>query len=113
MPQVNLERVHEIYITIERHPDSTAREIADRLGLSYNQVRAALPTLEYRGYLLSEDDQGRLHARGRASDASERDIQRRIRIMHRVGFDVAEISSLLFGYNNRHSCHRIRQLVPR
>ena len=113
MPQVNLQRIYEIYTTIERHPDSTAREIADRLGLSYNQVRAALPTLEYRGYLLSEDDQGRLHARGRASDASERDIDRRARIMHAFGFEVAEISDLLLGYCNSRSCRRIRHLVPR
>jgi len=112
IPQVNLDRVHEIYTAIERHPDSTAREIGDRLGLSYNQVRAALPTLEYRGYLLGEDDSGHLRACGRANDARERDTDRRIMIMHAFGFDIAEISSLLFGYNNRHSYRRIRRLVP-
>lgn len=112
MPQVNLTRIQQIYAAIERHPDSTAREISDRLGLSYNQVRIALPTLEFRGYLLAEDDQGRLRACGRADNANERDIDRRIKTMHAYGFSVAEISSMLFGYKNRRAYRRISRLVP-
>jgi len=113
MPQVNLTRIQEIYQAIERHPGSTAREIGDRLGLSYNQVRAALPTLEYRGFLLAEDDTGHLRAYSRIDVVAQMHrIDNRIRRMHARGYSINEIGRALLGRDDGGAHRRIARVIP-
>jgi DNA-binding MarR family transcriptional regulator len=54
------ERLNEIYRTVETYPGERSGLIARILGLSRSSVTRALPALEEEGYLLSEDDDGRL-----------------------------------------------------
>ena len=56
----NADRLNAIYQTVEEFPGERASFIAQRLGLNRSEVTRALPALEQRGYLLSEDDKGRL-----------------------------------------------------
>jgi DNA-binding IclR family transcriptional regulator len=58
--KIRRERLIRIYEMVERHPGERAGYIARRLGLNRSEVTRALPGLEERGYLLSEDERGRL-----------------------------------------------------
>lgn len=52
--------VQRIYQQVEKQPGNPPGTIARLLGLHRSQVNRSLPALEEQGYLLSEDDEGRL-----------------------------------------------------
>jgi DNA-binding IclR family transcriptional regulator len=56
----NFARLQAIYETIDRHPGRRAGHVARDLSLSRSTVTRTLPSLEEEGYLLCEDDSGRL-----------------------------------------------------
>ena len=58
--QAKQERLEQMTKTIEQNPQITQSQLAHRLGVSRATVHRDLPTLEEKGVLLSEDDQGRL-----------------------------------------------------
>ena len=58
--KANPEQIEKIYQTIEKNPGVRAGFIARLLGLHRSQVTRNLPALEEHGYLLSEDEKGRL-----------------------------------------------------
>ncbi len=58
--QAQQERVVAIFHSVEDHPGERAADIARRLELNRSEVTRYLPTLEDRGLLVSEDDQGKL-----------------------------------------------------
>lgn len=51
-----------IHSTVLVHQGLTINEIAKQLGLRWDQVSSALPSMEHTGLLLSEDEEGRLYA---------------------------------------------------
>lgn len=55
-----LDRVEAIFQTVEKNPGRRPAEIAEELNLQRSEVTRYLPALEDQGFLLSEDDQGRL-----------------------------------------------------
>jgi DNA-binding IclR family transcriptional regulator len=58
--QPNQERLEEIYRKIEAYPGERPGFLARLLGLNRSEVTRALPALEEKGWLVSEDDHGRL-----------------------------------------------------
>ncbi|MBN1887203.1 MAG: hypothetical protein JW850_04415 [Thermoflexales bacterium] len=54
------ERLEAIYESVEENPGERSGFIARLLGLSRSAVTRSLPAMDERGYLLSEDDDGRL-----------------------------------------------------
>ncbi len=56
--QIN--RLEEIYHTVTKNPGRKPGSIARLLGAQRSQVTRALPALEDCGYLLCEDEKGRL-----------------------------------------------------
>jgi Mn-dependent DtxR family transcriptional regulator len=56
----NQQRVEAIYRKIEKHPGKKAGFIARLLGLNRSEVTRALPSLESKGLLISEDGKGGL-----------------------------------------------------
>ena len=54
------ERLEGIYRTIEAHPGKRPGVLANLLGLNRSEVTRALPAMENRGYLVSEDEKGGL-----------------------------------------------------
>ncbi len=58
--QPNPERLEGIYRKIEEYPGEHPGFIARLLGVNRSEVTRALPALEDRGLLVSEDDHGRL-----------------------------------------------------
>ena len=54
------ERLHQIYHSIQNNPGARPGAIARLLGLHRSQVTRSLPALEERGFLLAEDERGRL-----------------------------------------------------
>lgn len=54
------DRLDEIYRTIEENPGEKAGFLARLLGLNRSEVTRALPALEEKGILVSEDERGRL-----------------------------------------------------
>ena len=56
----NHDRAKQIYRTIEQNPGKKAGLIARLLGLNRSEVTRSLPTLEDKGLLVSEDEQGGL-----------------------------------------------------
>lgn len=58
--QPNPERLEGIYRKIEEHPGERPGFLARLLGVNRSEVTRALPALEDRGMLVSEDDRGRL-----------------------------------------------------
>lgn len=54
------QRLQGIYRTIEEHPGERPGYLARLLGLNRSEVTRALPAMETGGYLISEDDKGRL-----------------------------------------------------
>lgn len=54
------ERLQAIYQKCEEYPGKRAGFLAALLGWHRSDVMRSLPNLEVNGYLLSEDDQGRL-----------------------------------------------------
>jgi len=56
----NLDRLQEIYRKIEEHPGKRPGYLARLLGLQRSEVARALPALEEKGLLLSEDEKGGL-----------------------------------------------------
>lgn len=56
----NHNRLEEIYRTIESHPGERPGALARLLGLNRSTVMRALPSLEKRGLLISEDARGGL-----------------------------------------------------
>ncbi len=53
-------RLEGIYRTIGENPGKRPGAIARILGINRSEVTRALPTLEQRGLLISEDERGRL-----------------------------------------------------
>ncbi len=60
MRRADKERLEAIYRTVEREPGIKPGRVARRLGLHRSAVSRALPALDERGLLLSEDPKGRL-----------------------------------------------------
>ena len=61
MPRrADLRRMEDIYEVVERHPGCKPSFIARLLGLHRSSVTRILPAMEEEGYLLAEDDRGRL-----------------------------------------------------
>lgn len=58
--QPNPERLEGIYRKIEEHPGERPGFLARLLGVNRSEVTRALPALEERGMLVSEDERGRL-----------------------------------------------------
>ncbi len=58
--QQKTERLDGIYCTIEEHPGKRSGFIARLLGLNRSEVTRALPILQDKGLLVSEDDKGGL-----------------------------------------------------
>jgi len=58
--QMNHKRAEQIYRKIEEHPGKKAGLIARLLGLNRSEVTRALPSLQDKGLLISEDDKGGL-----------------------------------------------------
>ena len=58
--RANEGRLRELAETIEARPGLTAAKLARELGWQRSAVTRALPALEERGVLLTEDGQGRL-----------------------------------------------------
>lgn len=54
------ERLENIYNTVKENPGQRSGWIARLLGLERSEVTRALPALEEQGYLVSEDERGRL-----------------------------------------------------
>ena len=54
------ERLNAIYRTIQQNPGQVPASVARQLNLNRSEVTRALPALEERGLLLSEDEKGRL-----------------------------------------------------
>ena len=52
------DRLEAIYRAVEQNPGRRPGFIARLLGLNRSEVTRALPTLEQRGYMLSEDQRG-------------------------------------------------------
>lgn len=61
------EKLARIYEEIETNPGERAGAIARILGWHRSQVSRSLPAMEDQGYLLSEDEEGRLWPFGRQS----------------------------------------------
>ncbi len=58
--QPNSERLERIYRKIEEHPGERPGFLARLLEVNRSEVTRALPALEDRGLLVSEDERGRL-----------------------------------------------------
>jgi Mn-dependent DtxR family transcriptional regulator len=58
--KVNPVRLEGIYRKIEAHPGKRPAFIAKLLRVNRSEVTRALPALEHKGYLVSEDDRGGL-----------------------------------------------------
>ena len=56
----NYQRVEQIYRKIEEHPGKRPGFIARLLGLNRSEVTRALPSLQDKGLLISEDEGGGL-----------------------------------------------------
>jgi DNA-binding IclR family transcriptional regulator len=56
----NRERLEGIYRKIEAHPGERPGFLARLLGVNRSEVTRALPALEEKGWLVSEDEHGRL-----------------------------------------------------
>jgi Mn-dependent DtxR family transcriptional regulator len=54
------ERLQVLYEAVENHPGERAGFFARLLGIDRSAVTRTLPALEAQGYLLSEDQKGRL-----------------------------------------------------
>lgn len=63
--QTDNERLQKIVEAVEAHPAQKAGWLARLLGTDNKTITRALPQLEERGYLLAEDDDGRLTWFGR------------------------------------------------
>ncbi|MEW6717222.1 MAG: hypothetical protein AB1345_06955 [Chloroflexota bacterium] len=58
--QQNPERLERIYRKIEEYPGKRPGFIAGLLGINRSEVTRALPAMEKRGLLISEDERGGL-----------------------------------------------------
>ena len=56
----NHDRAEQIYRTIEKYPGNKAGLIARLLGLNRSEVTRSLPTLQDKGLLVCEDEEGGL-----------------------------------------------------
>ncbi len=56
----NVDRMQDVYSAVQRYPGEKPGFFARLLGLQRSDVTRILPTLEDRGYYLSEDDRGGL-----------------------------------------------------
>lgn len=59
--------LEQMYRIVQRQPGITLRALARELGVQPSTVQRRLPSLEEAGYLLWEDDQGRLWPFGERS----------------------------------------------
>ena len=60
MRYADRKRLEAIWQTVEREPGIRPGKIAQRLGIHRSAVTRALPALEEKGLLLSQDPRGRL-----------------------------------------------------
>ncbi len=58
--RANHNRVERIYRKIEEHPGKKAGFLARLLGINRSEIIRALPSLQDKGLLVSEDDKGGL-----------------------------------------------------
>ena len=58
--KANPKKAEAIYRKVEEHPGTRPGLIARLLGVPRSDVTRNLPMLEQRGFLLSEDEKGRL-----------------------------------------------------
>ncbi len=58
--QPNADYLERIYHTVEAYPGKRPGFLARLLGVSRSMITRALPTMEERGYYLSEDERGGL-----------------------------------------------------
>ncbi len=58
--QPNSDHLERIYHAVESHPGKRPGFLARLLGMPRSAVTRALPTMEERGYYLSEDERGGL-----------------------------------------------------
>ena len=56
----NHKRTEQIYRKIEEHPGKKAGFLARLLGINRSEITRALPSLQDKGLLVSEDDKGGL-----------------------------------------------------
>jgi hypothetical protein len=56
----NNNQLEEIYKTVDQNPGQRSGFIARILGIPRSQVTRALPAMQERGHLMSEDEKGRL-----------------------------------------------------
>lgn len=56
----NHDRTQAIYRKIEQHPGKKAGFLARLLGISRSEITRALPSLQDKGLLVSEDEKGGL-----------------------------------------------------
>jgi Mn-dependent DtxR family transcriptional regulator len=57
---MNQKSVEQLYRKIEEHPGKRAGFLARLLGINRSEVTRALPSLQDKGLLVSEDDKGGL-----------------------------------------------------
>ena len=57
---INQQSVEQIYRKIEAHPGKRAGFLARLLGINRSEVTRALPSLQDKGLLVSEDEKGGL-----------------------------------------------------
>ena len=58
--KANPKQLKKLYQAVEAHPGKRPGFFAQLLGMHRSQVMRSLPSLEDQGYLLSEDEKGRL-----------------------------------------------------
>lgn len=58
--QLKKEKAEKIYRKIEEHPGKKAGFLARLLGIHRSEVNRALPSLQDKGFLISEDEKGGL-----------------------------------------------------
>ncbi len=54
--------MEQTFAQIEQNPGLNPTELAERLGVASSTVQRRLPGMEEAGFLLAEDDQGKLWA---------------------------------------------------
>lgn len=60
MRRAEIRRLEAIWDVVKREPGIKPGRIAQRLGIPRSSITRALPALEENGYLISEDQKGRL-----------------------------------------------------
>jgi len=62
MAKLNRARLRLIYEAVRDHPGSKVGDIARLTGLEYGQVQCSMIAMNNNGFLITEDNDGRLYA---------------------------------------------------